>query len=109
MTLASQAHELIQVFRKIVSVLDCYDHDGKQNYTRSLTDRIRPLAAQFETAVISERDRVAADGVLANVSEIMREVIGAASHMGIPFGDALDRYVELSTLFRESRFSGENL
>lgn len=74
MTLATQAHELVQVLRAVVVALDSFDRYEQREYTRSLADRLGPFATQFETAVISERHRASAERVLADLAEVMDEV-----------------------------------
>ena len=76
-----------------------------------MADRLRPLVAEPESTVVSERSRPAAERVLADISELMHGVNGAATkgEMEIFADDTLDRYWDLSTLFQESRFSGQSL
>jgi hypothetical protein len=111
MTLATQAHELVQLLRAVVVALDRFDCYEQREYTRSLADRLRPFAAQFETAVVSERHRASAERVLADLAQVMDEVNGAATkgEMEIFDDDTLSRYWDLSTIFQDSRFSGQSL
>ena len=110
-TLATQAQELVRVLQAVVAALDRFDRLGQRDYTTGLAKRLRPLLAEFQSAVIEERSRPAAEGALADIKEVMHEVNGAATkgEMDI-FSDAtLARFWDLSTLFQESRFSGQSL
>jgi len=110
-TLATQAQELVRVLRAVIAALDRFDRLGQRDYTTGLAERLRPLLAEFQSAVIEERSRPAAERVLADIKEVMHEVNGAATkgEMDI-FSDAtLDRFWDLSTLFQESRLSGQSL
>ena len=111
MSLASQADELLQVLRSAVVCLKQFGHDHQQDYIRSLANRLCPLVAEFEAAVAVEHDRARAERVLSDICEVMQHVNGAATkgEMAIFADDTLARYWALSTIFRESRFSGESL
>ena len=111
MTLATQARELVEVLRSVVAALDRFKRSEQRHYTCSLADRLRPFVAQFESAVVAERNRAGAERVPADIIEVMREVNGAATkgEMDIFGGDMLDRYWDLSAIFRESKFSGDSL
>ena len=107
MTLASQAQELVRTMQSVVTSLARYGLD----YTGTLADRLRPLVAELQSAIITRRSRPDAERVLADMSELMHEVNGAATkgEMAIFPDDTLDRYWHLSTIFRESRFAGQTL
>jgi flagellar biosynthesis/type III secretory pathway protein FliH len=111
MTLATQVHELVRVLQAVVTALDCFNRPAQCDYTRSMADRLRPLVAELLSAVVSKRSRSDAESALADISELMRDVNEAATkgEMDIFADDTLDRYWHLSTLFRESRFSGQSL
>src|SRR5262245_59183304 len=111
MTLATQAQELVRVLQAVVTSLAGFDPPAQRDYTRAMADRLRPLIAELQSAVASERSRSDAERVLADISELMHEVNGAATkgEMDIFTDDTLERYWHLSTLFQESRFSGQSL
>lgn len=110
-TLATQAKELVCVLQAVVAALDRFDRPGQRDYTTGLAERMRPPLAAFQSAVIKERNRPAAERALADIKEVMHAVNGAATkgEMDI-FSDAtLDRFWDLSMLFEDRRFSGESL
>jgi len=111
MTLTSQAQELVRVLQAVVTALDRFDRPPQRDYTHAMADRLRPLVADLQSAVVSQRSRPDAERVLAEISELMHAVNGAATkgEIDIFADDTLDRYWELSTLFQESRFSGQSL
>jgi hypothetical protein len=111
MTLTTQARELVHVLQAVVTALDRFDRPLQRDYTCEMADRLRPLVAELQSAVVSERNRPAAERVLADISELMHGVNGAATkgEMEIFADDTLDRYWRLSTIFQESRFSGQSL
>ena len=111
MTLATQAQELVRVLQAVVTALDRFERPAQRDYTCALADRLRPLVAELQSAVVSERSRPDAERVLADISELMHGVNGAATkgEMDIFADDTLDRYWHLSTLFQESRFAGQSL
>jgi hypothetical protein len=98
---------LVRALQAVIAALDRFDRD----YTRAMADKLRPLVAELHSAVVSEHSRPAAERVLADINELMHNVNGAATkgEMDIFADDTLDRYWRLSTLFQESRFSGESL
>ena len=110
-TLATQAQELVRVLQAVVAALERFDRLGQRDYTAGLARRLRPLVAVFQSAVIVERSRPAAERALADLKELMHEVNGAATKGEIDIfpDDTLNRYWALSTLFQESRFSGQSL
>lgn len=99
------------MLQAVVTALARFDRPTQRDYTHSLADRLRPLVAELQSAVVSERSRSDAERVLADISELMHEVNGAATKgdMDIFADDTLDRYWHLSTVFRESRFAGQTL
>lgn len=107
MTLATQAQELVCTLQSVVSDLDRYGLD----YTAKLAGRLRLLVAELQSAVITQHSRPEAERVLANISELMHEVNGAATkgEMAIFADDTLDKYWHLSTVFQESRFAEQTL
>ena len=110
-SLATQAQELVRVLQAVVAALDRFDRPGQCDYTTGLAERMRPLLAEFQSAVINERNRPAAERALADIKEVMHAVNGAATkgEMDI-FSDAtLDRFWDLSMLFQERRFLGQSL
>ena len=110
-TLATQAQELVRVLQAVVTALDQFDRPVRRDYTRAMADRLRPLVVEFQSAVVSERSRLLAERALADIKELMHDVNGAATigDMDIFPSDTLNRYWNLSTLFQESRFSGQSL
>jgi len=110
-TLATQAQELVRILQAVVAALERFDRPGQRDYTTGLAKRLGPLLAKFQSAVIGERSRPAAEQALVDIKEVMHEINGAATkgEMDI-FSDAtLDRFWNLSTLFQESRFSCQSL
>ena len=111
MTFATQAQELVCVLQAVVSALDRFERPAQRDYTRALADRLRPMVAELQSAVVSERSRPDAERVMADISEMMHGVNGAATkgEMDIFTDDTLGRYWQLSTLFKESRFAAQSL
>src|SRR5262249_37176736 len=106
MTLASEAHELFRVLQAVVTALDRFNAPSQRNYTRAMADKLRPLMAEFQSA-LSEHSRSAAEGVLADIRQSMHEVNGAVTkgEMDVFTDDTLDRFWRISTLFQERRFA----
>lgn len=107
-TLRDQAQRLGQVLQEIVHDLGRYGVD----YTSRLAAALRPQVDAFTRAVIEERSRIHAQEILSDIAPVMEEVSGAATKGEMPiFADQtlLDRYWELHTIFRETRFAKEAL
>src|SRR5438093_1020929 len=93
MPLRNQAARLVNVLLKVVDELDSYTQHERSEYTRTLVDRLRPLAASFEQAVLRDRSRNAAGTELAAAAQ---ERLGARCLLGCP-GEAIvgdDREIE---------------
>ena len=111
MNLASEAKELVLVLNSIVTGLESYNKDSRQEYTSKMAVRLKPLVSSFENFVIVEKSKESAKLQFDEIKELMHNVNGAATKGEIDFvsGDILNRYWELSTIFQETRFSHEKL
>jgi len=110
-SLQDEAVKLVEVLWAVVHALDDYKVDERVEHTRRLAARLRPLVASLEQAILRERSREAARDLMSDISPVMHDVNGAATkgEMAIFHNDTLNRYWKLSTIFQESRFSGDRL
>src|SRR5207253_2738072 len=111
MPLRNQATRLVNVLLKVVDELDSYAQHERSQYARTLVDRLRPLAASFEQAVLRDRSRKAAETSMLDIRPIMAEVNAAAvsGEMAIVDRGTLSSYWDLATIFQETTYSGESL
>jgi hypothetical protein len=110
-TLQQEAGNLVETLWRVIAALDGYDADDRRDYAKALSGRLRPLVADLDQAVHREKSRSHAEDILFDIAPIMDVVNGATTkgEMDI-FDDAtLDRYWGLYTIFRESRFLGQQL
>ena len=110
MSLRSQAVLLADTLRAIVIALGAYNKDARSTYTKSLAAQLGPLVSEFAMATeAGSRDTAA--NVLASIAPIMQEAISAATKGEIDFvsGEALERYWQLHTIFREQQYRGQEL
>ncbi len=108
MTLKDKALELADTLRKIVQCLRAYGIE----YTSQLANILNPQVEALFIAIHEERSRSHAADILTDIAPTMYEVNGAATKgdMDIFLGtDLLNRYWDLETIFRESRYSNESL
>lgn len=73
--------------------------------------QLRPLVDRLRRAVVEDRSRDRAEAALRDIKPIMDEISATATkgEMAIFTGGELDEWWELSSIFQESRFSGESL
>jgi hypothetical protein len=111
MTLRAHAKKMIDVLGTVCVALDAYDADARKLYAKDLASRLRPLVKTFETAVMQERSREQAQEILTAIMPIMDEVNEATTkgEMALFKDETLKVFWDLSTIFCESRFSGESL
>ncbi len=102
---------MVETLWRVIAALDGYDVDDRRTYAKELSTRLRPLVADLEKAVRCEKSRSHAEGILSDIAPIMDVVNGAATKgdMDIFADDTLNRYWDLNTIFRESRFRGQEL
>lgn len=110
MTLKAKARELCIALEAIVSGLERYDKDYRSRYTKELAAGLAPSVSRLKRA-LEERDREEAKDALADISEVMYEVNGAATKGEIDFipPKALNTYWELRTIFQEMRYRDQKL
>lgn len=110
MTLKSKARELCIALESITAGLERYDKDDRSRYTKQLAEILRPSVHKLEKA-IEEKNREEAKDALADISEIMHEVNGAATKGEIDFtsSEILNTYWDLNTIFQELRYRDEQL
>ena len=107
MTLRTEANRLINVLESVCAALEAFGTERTNRYATQL----RPLVDQFRRAVIEDRSRDRAEAALRDIKPIMDEISATATkgEMAIFTGGELDEWWELSSIFQESRFSGESL
>lgn len=110
MTLKAKARELCVALESITDGLEGYDKDDRCRYTKQLAEILRPSVHGLKKA-IEEKNREEAKDALADISEIMYEVNGAATKGEIDFisSKILNTYWDLKTIFQELRYRDEQL
>ncbi len=111
MNLNIEAKNLVTVMWHVIEALDRFHHPYGSSYTVDLAARLRPLVAELDRAVLQSRSREEAAEALRDIKPVMHEVSGAATkgEMEIFKDDTLNRYYELETIFRESRYASQTL
>jgi hypothetical protein len=101
---------LADTLRAIVIALDQYNKDARSTYTKSLAAQLGPLVSEFARAT-EAGSRARAANVLDTIAPIVNEASAAATKGEIDFvsGEALDRYWQLHTIFREQQYRGQDL
>jgi hypothetical protein len=110
-TLRHQARQLVDILETVCVALETYDADARTLYAQDLAGRLRPMIKTFEMAVVQERSREQAQEILTGILPIMEEVDEATTkgEMALFKDKTLKTFWDLSTIFCESRFSGESL
>jgi hypothetical protein len=110
-TLRSQAKKMIDVLGAVCVALEMYNVDARKLYAKDLANRLRPMVKAFEASVVHDRSREHAQKILMDIMPIMEEVNGAVTkgEMDLFKDETLKVFWDLSTIFCESKFSGELL
>jgi alpha-glucuronidase len=110
MGLRDDAVELGKILSQVVIGLENYNKDSRGDYTKGLANGLKPLVTAYVEAV-ARRSKEEAKLQASLISEIMEEVNAAATKGEIDFIDSkyLDKYWDLATIFRESRYRSEGL
>lgn len=110
MTLKTKSRELRTALEAIISGLERYDKDDRSRYTKELAASLTPSVSRLKKA-IEEKNREEAKDALADISEVMYEVNGAATKGEIDFisSKILNTYWDLKTIFQELRYRDEDL
>ena len=111
MSLQTDANQLVAVFRHIIGALESFRHPRGGSYSADMATQLRPLVAEFESAVVHAHSRERAAAILDELKPMIHNVSGAATkgELDIFKDDTLDRYHELATIFQESRYAAETL
>lgn len=114
MSLQSDAHELFKTLRSVIEALRQFEHPNGSPYAEDMAARLAPLVAEFERAIVSDRSRADAANVLESIAPLLDNVNGAATKGDLEiFPDrndqTLNRYWDLKTIFRESKYAGQEL
>ena len=114
MSLHSDALELLKTLQTVVDALRRFEHPNGAPYADDMAARLAPFVSEFERAVVSDRSRSDAADVLDSISPLMDNVNGAATKGDFrifpDYNDqTLNRYWHLKTIFRESKYAGEDL
>ena len=108
MSLRDKAIALSQTLNAVVAALERYQ---ESDYIRELAAYLTPVVARYDEAVYVTRSREHAAAAIDALSECMDSVNAAATRgeMDI-FGEpVLERYWDLRTVFRESRYREQSL
>lgn len=111
MSLREDATELSQVLNLIIQGLQQYNDERRSAYTSQLARRLMPIVAAYDDAVFKNSSREEAACAIAELSECMHEVNGAATKGDMDFvsGEVLNLYWHLRTIFQESKYRGMSL
>ena len=82
---------------------------NRSEYATSLAYRISPIAERYDAA-LQAHSREGANSALGELRADMGELSGLVAHRLITLpGNSLDRYWELHTIFRESRYRDQSV
>lgn len=114
MSLHSDALELLKTLQSVVESLRQFEHPNGEHYADDMAVRLAPLVSDFERAVVSDRSKSNAVDILDSISPLMDNVNGAATKGELrifpDYNDqTLNRYWHLKTIFRERKYTGQEL
>ena len=106
------AADLVLAIENTVTNLESYYQDnGWAISAQTSADALRPLAEAFRHAVVTRRSRQEAESILKEIAPLMDSIgqLNAKGEWNFDRNDALARYYQHHTIFRESRYRGESL
>jgi len=114
MTLHTEALGLLKTLRSVVEALRQFEHPSGAPYPDDMAACLEPLVSDLEVAIVHNRSRAQASDVLASITPLLHNINGAATKGDLAiFPDlndqTLNRYWDLETIFRESKYADEQL
>lgn len=114
MTLHTDALGLLETLKSVVEALKQFEHRSGAPYAEDMAARLEPLVSDLEVAIVQNRSREQASDLLASISPLLHNINGAATKGDLAIfpnrnDQTLNRYWDLETIFRESKYANEKL